>query len=803
MSGFEELSDYDFEQLVADLLSAEWNVRVENFPRGRDGGVDLRVLGPAGAPLHLAAGDELVVQCKHRPHAVLAGLRSDLRLEAAKPIVDEAARYVLATSARLTRANKQQVVALFGHRMTERDVLAREDLTALLRRHPEVERANIKLLLTSAAALQALLNQTEHLRSAALEAELLRLRSTFVETAVLRQARRILDQIGVCVLAGPPGVGKTTTASLLLLQYMADGWRPVVAVSEVRELEAQLQPNVKQVLFFDDFLGQNSLEAKLARGEDSALVRLIHAIEHDPNKIFILTTREYVLQQAKQSYEKLGDRIFELAKVAVNVEEITASQRAHILYNQLYFSPLRAQAAAALDGPRRYAELTAHPNYNPRLIEAAILAGVRDLGLPRERQRRTSSLSGSGGSLDAEQVASVRTASDGDTLGLDVPDMLRRALDNPAELWDHVLQHQLTALQRNLLVARISLGPSLVYLTGLMDAGSAFAGAMGSKPDAVGLDAALRVLDGDLLAVNDTKGGRQKATLDSLKPGVTDAVLDFLGRYPDNLLALATSAVFFEQVRWIAGVVGIVNDRRGRHPRESVDQRLVCILAESAERTLMSPPATAGLWPWVRTPGFDDFGQRLEVLAAIYTAAGLRPSAGLAGQVLPPFVNVMREVMHDELARVVAVLRAEPFDAWRSRRTEIDVVALRLLGDPDDLSSWSLLRDVVDVVDTTPEYQAEMVARFEEFAEEFVSRGEEILEGDEDDFDSDLLSELDQLEVIAERWGTSELEISEIAERLRDLEGQYDPRPIKERHSLTTASETPERTTNGSIFDLL
>ena len=39
MQDFGQLSDYDFEQLVADLLGAQWGVRVEYFPRGRDSGV--------------------------------------------------------------------------------------------------------------------------------------------------------------------------------------------------------------------------------------------------------------------------------------------------------------------------------------------------------------------------------------------------------------------------------------------------------------------------------------------------------------------------------------------------------------------------------------------------------------------------------------------------------------------------------------------------------------------------------------------------------------------------------------------
>lgn len=102
---FDNLSDYDFEQLVADLLGAHWQTRVDSFPRGRDGGVDLRVIGPHDR-LGLSAGQELVVQCKHRPNSTFAGLRSDLRGEANKPIVSTAAQYVLVTSAKLTRQNK-------------------------------------------------------------------------------------------------------------------------------------------------------------------------------------------------------------------------------------------------------------------------------------------------------------------------------------------------------------------------------------------------------------------------------------------------------------------------------------------------------------------------------------------------------------------------------------------------------------------------------------------------------------------------------------------------------------------------
>jgi hypothetical protein len=39
---FTFLSPQDFEELVRDLLQVEWNVAIEAFKTGRDGGIDLR-----------------------------------------------------------------------------------------------------------------------------------------------------------------------------------------------------------------------------------------------------------------------------------------------------------------------------------------------------------------------------------------------------------------------------------------------------------------------------------------------------------------------------------------------------------------------------------------------------------------------------------------------------------------------------------------------------------------------------------------------------------------------------------------
>ena len=47
----------DFEELVRDLLQVEWNVAIEAFKTGRDGGIDLRYAS--------AHDGTTIVQCKH------------------------------------------------------------------------------------------------------------------------------------------------------------------------------------------------------------------------------------------------------------------------------------------------------------------------------------------------------------------------------------------------------------------------------------------------------------------------------------------------------------------------------------------------------------------------------------------------------------------------------------------------------------------------------------------------------------------------------------------------------------------
>jgi hypothetical protein len=72
-------------------------------------------------------------------------------------------RYVLVTSVALTPDNKDAIVdALNPHVRTPSDVCGATELAALLRKHPEIEKAHYKLWLTSTAVLERILHSAEH-----------------------------------------------------------------------------------------------------------------------------------------------------------------------------------------------------------------------------------------------------------------------------------------------------------------------------------------------------------------------------------------------------------------------------------------------------------------------------------------------------------------------------------------------------------------------------------------------------------------------------------------------------------------
>ena len=143
----------------------------------------------------------------------------------------------------LTPANKDEILDILRPFVRDAsDVLGANDLEGLLSRHPNVERANFKLWLTSTSALERVLHNAELCQT---EFEVDRIRRKlplFVQNDAFPRAVDLLAQTRIAVISGMPGIGKTTLAEMLLYAHLEQGYEPVVIQTEINEGKRLFRP---------------------------------------------------------------------------------------------------------------------------------------------------------------------------------------------------------------------------------------------------------------------------------------------------------------------------------------------------------------------------------------------------------------------------------------------------------------------------------------------------------------------------------------------------------------------------------
>ena len=498
---FYQLSPHDLERLVRDLLQAQWSVRLESFKTGRDGGIDLR---------HARGSGNFIVQVKHYVRTGFAGLLRDLKKEDAKIAKLAPSRYVVVTSVPLSPANKDKIVAtLPSAPLTVSDIFGQDDLNNLLGSYPAIEQGHPKLWLTSRAVLDRVLHNAEITRSEFEVDKICKQIRRYVQTDVFREAEGRLAEQSVVMVIGPPGIGKTTLARMLLYEHLSQGWQAVVMDRDVTEGAQLFQRHVKQIFYFDDFIGA-TLIGEGVSANDKALLNFIASVRDDSTSRLILTTREHLYEQAVARSERLRQAGLDTDRVTLRMPRYTTQQRAQILYNHIYFSDLPDAHVIALLKDDFYHKIIHHKRYNPRVIEwMASYQRIRNVPATKYRG------------------------------------FVGQLLNNPLEIWLHAYEEELSDAARSLLLALWSLegksGLSLLNRAFLkLHAHRARKYAFERTPQ--DFKRALKELNGSFANPWGPNG------LQIADPSLLDLIGGVLREAPDNIVDLLVGAALFSQV---------------------------------------------------------------------------------------------------------------------------------------------------------------------------------------------------------------------------------------------------------------
>ncbi len=260
---FSSLSPADFEDLTRDLLGRELGIRFEAFPDGPDDGMDGR---------HAAADGNVILQAKHYYRSGFAKLKAKMKSERASIDALQPKRYILATSAALTPANKTQLGEVIGPALiSPGDLFGPQDLEALLRKYPDIETAHPKLWQQSSAVLKNLITGAvadalpkqaaiPHTLAKLLPASNAAAASTERDTLFIIKSSPIDDEFALWLAPKLEAEGYQVFADILTLEP-GDRWR--------REINQALENRAAKVLLvsknatLDDPLVQDDIDIAL------------------------------------------------------------------------------------------------------------------------------------------------------------------------------------------------------------------------------------------------------------------------------------------------------------------------------------------------------------------------------------------------------------------------------------------------------------------------------------------------------------------------------------------------------------
>ncbi|WP_234110545.1 MULTISPECIES: nSTAND3 domain-containing NTPase [Chryseobacterium] len=516
---FLNLSSAEFEEISRDILQKHLNIYFESFTNGRDLGIDFR---------HSTNKNEnIIVQCKR--YSTFESLFKALVKEKEKVEKLNPSRYILTTSVGLTPSQKQKILDLIEpYIKNSEDIYSKDDMNNLLGLYPDIEKQYFKLWLSSINILERILNSKIYNQTNFEEEKIKDTVQLYVENDSYYDAIKVLKNKKYVIISGIPGIGKTTLARILVYHFLANGFEEFIFLSDsIDEGYSIYKENTKQIFLFDDFLGRNFLDKNLSNNEEQKIIRFIENVNKSENKILILTTREYVLAQAKLKYDIFNNPSLEFAKCVIDLSQYTKLVRAKILYNHLFFANINENYINRILKNKAYLKIINHKNYNPRIIETFTQYDIWS-NIPLS----------------------------------DFTSKIIEFLDYPESIWKHVYENQISSLSQCILANLMSAGTPIL-IEDLQKLIQNFAKNYSSKYNitysSLDFKKSLRELENTFIISK--KDSVNNIAIEYQNPSVQDFLVNYLKEHSDFVNDIISSAIYFNQLFQIFAFYEIKNSK--------------------------------------------------------------------------------------------------------------------------------------------------------------------------------------------------------------------------------------------------